>query len=105
MADIVYAEIPKIDQWKKDSSVTLAVRNDEPGLSYLDNLVAQYATAKDGIEARGPLLIDMFLTIEYWFKMRETSPRRVHEGRLPAVRALFAVVGRQAPAVFRRSSR
>lgn len=92
MKVINYPDIPNVQQWKKDSSVTLAIRNKEPGFVRLDELIAEYASSGNIMKERGPLLIDMFLTIEYWFKMRETFAHKVDEGRLPAMRGLFDVV-------------
>jgi hypothetical protein len=92
MRTVTYKDIPSLSQWKHDSSVSLATRKHEPGLSRLDELVAAYDPMKKDLETNGPLLIDLFLTIEYWFKMRADMPRRVEEGRLPAMRGLFEVV-------------
>jgi hypothetical protein len=89
---IEYKEIPSLSQWQKDSSVTLAVRTKEPGLIRIDELIADYANSANVRSERGPLLIDLFLTIEYWFKMRETVAHKVEEGRLPAMRGLFDIV-------------
>jgi hypothetical protein len=92
MKNVSYDNIPSLEKWKHDSSVTLAVRASEPGLPRIDELVGELERADKKPSVSGPLLIDLFLTIEYWFKTREMSPKRVNEGRLPAIRGLFECV-------------
>ena len=87
-----YQTLPTLDQWKRDSSVALAIRNNEPGLKRIDELVMQIGQGTNHVESYGPRLIDLFLSINYWFAERKDRPGRVHEGRLPAMRALFAFV-------------
>ncbi len=87
-----YQTLPTLDQWKRDSGVALAIRNNEPGLKRIDELVMRIGQGTNHVETYGPLLIDLFLSINYWFAGRKDRPGRVHEGRLPAMRALFAFV-------------
>ena len=106
MNAIAYIDIPSLMQWKRDSSVTMAVRANEPGILRIDELLGEYAGAEKKLRVRGPLLIDLFLTVEYWFKSRELSPRLVQEGRLPAMRGLFdCVVKLLAPHLADRDGR
>jgi hypothetical protein len=92
MKTIVYKDIPSLDQWKRDSSVAFAVRKEEPGLIRIDDLLAEYPSKSATRDAQGPFWIDLFLTIEYWFKMRQIRPGHVEEGRLPAMRGLLDIV-------------
>lgn len=106
MRTVTYKDIPSLSRWKQDSSVSLAVRKNEPGLTRIDELLTEYAATKADWADRGPVLIDLFMTIEYWFKMREDVPRRIEEGRLPAMRGLFeAVVTKLAPFFADRNGR
>jgi hypothetical protein len=92
MKSITYSEIPDSDTWAKDSSVMLAIRKNEPGLLRIDQLLEMYGFApKNKPGVWGLILCDLFLTIEYWFSMREKFKGKVNEGRLPAMRALFEV--------------
>lgn len=92
MKSITYSEIPDSDTWAKDSSVMLAIRKNEPSLLRIDQLLEMYRFApKNKPGVWGLILCDLFLTIEYWFSMREKFKGKVNEGRLPAMRALFEV--------------
>ncbi len=99
-----YQTLPTLDQWKRDSSVALAIRNNEPGLKRIDELVMRIGQGTNHVETYGPLLIDLFLSINYWFAERKDRPGRVHEGRLPAMRALFAFVVDQLKPLMATSS-
>ena len=106
MRIIAYDNLPSLEKWKHDSSVTLAVRASEPALPRIDELVGELEHVEKLTSVRGPLLIDLFLTIEYWFKTREMTPKRVHEGRLPAIRGLFeCVVAKLGPMLADRNGR
>ena len=99
-----YQTLPTLDQWKRDLSVALAIRNNEPGLKRIDELVMRIGQGTNHVETYGPLLIDLFLSINYWFAERKDRPGRVHEGRLPAMRALFAFVVDQLKPLMATSS-
>ena len=100
-----YQTLPTLDQWKRNSSVALAIRNNETGLKRIDELVMRIGQGTNHVETYGPLLIDLFLSINYWFAERKDRPGRVHEGRLPAMRALFAFVVDQLKPLMATSSK
>ncbi len=91
MKNFNYTKLPSSAQWRQDSSVALAFRKHDIALTRIDELIDDYHGEKE-IGKRGLILCDMFLTLEYWFKMLETHAGKFEAGRLPAMRALFAVV-------------
>ena len=84
---ITYNNPPSLEQWKKDSSVTLAVRNDDPILRRIDVTMEALWKAPDGATQ---LFIgsDLFFTLDYWLKISLTNPK-MEKKRQPAVQALY----------------
>lgn len=87
---IVYTDIPALEKWKKDSSVTLASRSKDVILARIDELVDAVGRAADA-GARLYLVSDLFFTIDYWLKIYKTNPS-MERKREPAVMALYKCV-------------
>jgi hypothetical protein len=94
MKDLNYTDIPAVSKWHHDSSVTFAVRKHDIALTRIDELLEDYQSAltAKSVGKKGLILCDLFLTLEYWFKMHEKYPGKFEDGRVPAMRALLVVV-------------
>jgi hypothetical protein len=87
---ITYNDIPQLSAWKKDSSVALAWRSNDPVLKRIDELVQAYSLAPDG-GARLYIGCDLFFTLDYWLKVYKKKSK-MEKGREPAVMALYKCV-------------
>lgn len=87
---IHYNDVPTLEQWKRDSSVTLATRANDSVLVRIDELVDAVARAPDD-GARTYIVSDLFFTLDYWLKVYKTG-RGMEKGREPAVMALYKCV-------------
>ena len=82
-----YNNVPTLEQWKRDSSVTLASRASDTVLVRIDELVTAVNRTRDA-GARNYLVSDLFFTLDYWLKEYKTG-RGMEKGREPAVMALY----------------
>lgn len=84
---IKYNNPPSVEQWLKDSSVTLATRKDDILLVRIDSLMEALWKAPD---AGAQLFVgtDLFFTLDYWLKTIVTSTK-MEKGRQPAIQALY----------------
>ena len=87
---IQYNDIPTLEQWKRDSSVTLATRANDTVLVRIDELVNAVGRAPDD-GARTYIVSDLFFTLDYWLKVYKTG-RGMEKGREPAIMALYKCV-------------
>ena len=89
MADkkITYGNWPSLEQWKKDSSVTLATRNDDVLLRRIDMLMEAAWKCPDDAAT---LFVgtDLFFTLDYWLKTYPNHAKMKKE-RQPAVQGLY----------------
>lgn len=89
-----YTAIPTVDQFRKDSSITLAIRSSDPILVRIDDLLINYRTAPE--EAiRKLALFDLFLTANFWIDQFTKKRAAFRKERYPAVMALFESVVRE----------
>jgi hypothetical protein len=94
---ISYVNIPSAAQFRKDSSVRLAIRSDDTILKHIDWLLERYdENVGLGKFSRYMVILgDLFLTCNFWLKSYYQKNPLMKKGRYPAVIALFeAVVGR-----------
>jgi hypothetical protein len=91
MPEITYDRIPTVAQFKKDSSVTFALRGNDRILSHLDWLLERFHS-NHGPNVFRPHVIacDLFVTANYWIKSYHQNNPRMLKERYPAVLALFA---------------
>jgi len=72
MPTLQYNRMPRLDEWRSDSSVTLAVRSKDSVLCRIDSLIDAFYTP-------GPLFVghvitcDLFFTLDYWLKSYRTN--------------------------------
>lgn len=83
----VYRATPPLEQWKKDSAVSLARRSDDTILTRIDTLIDEYGKCQDGY-VKIQLKADLFFTLDYWLKdvKRNSS---MNKGRTPAIYGLY----------------
>ncbi len=93
---VTYRTVPPASVFVRDSSVLLAVRNDDIILKHIDWLLKCYEQYKTTVVLKRPVILcDLFLTCNYWIKsFHERNPRMKKE-RYPAVLALFEAVVNQ----------
>lgn len=84
-----YSGVPSAAQFRKDSSVTFAVRSNDVVLNHVDWLLEQYPTHLRDASMRRVILVDLFLTANHWIKLFHERSPQVHKDRYPAVLALF----------------
>lgn len=90
LEELVFKAFPTLDQWKRASSVALAVRDKDVILNRIDELVdASNRAADDG--ARLYIRCDLFFTLDYWLKTYKHSTK-MDKGREPAVMNLYKYV-------------
>ncbi len=82
-----YTTTPTLEQWKKDSSVALARRQDDAILCRIDDLLVQYG-ANGSAFGRIQLKADLFFTLDYWLKVHARTPGMAKD-RQPAVYELY----------------
>lgn len=84
---LTYNNPPSVDQWKSDSSVTLATRKNDAILVRIDTLMDALWKAPD---AGAQLYVgtDLFFTLDYWLKIY-ASNSKMEKKRAPAVQALY----------------
>jgi hypothetical protein len=90
-----YPRIPSPQEWQSDSSVTLAIRNNDSTLRRIDNLIEQYEHNEGNTPAaafrRHCLVCDMFFTVDYWLKTYR-SDFSMASGRADTVNALYRCI-------------
>jgi hypothetical protein len=96
---LVYASIPSKKQWLSDSSVTLAVRTNDPVLHHIDMLLEHYDRQR--YEPNSSVVAcDLFFTLDYWLKIYRGNSK-MEKGRAPAVQALYECVAKELCAIFK----
>jgi hypothetical protein len=87
--------IPRPEEWQRDSSVTLAIRNNDTTLRRVDNLLEQYARNEGASAAarfrRQCLVCDLFFTVDFWLKTYRNN-FHMASGRADTVNALYRCV-------------
>jgi hypothetical protein len=91
MAELKYNDIPSVQRFQKDSSVTFATRKDDRILVHLDWLLERYNARQDDWSLRRIILCDLFLTANFWVKSFHENNKSILKERYPAVLALFEV--------------
>lgn len=101
MADLRYETIPTASQFKKDSSVHLAIRSHDRLITYLDWLLERYH-AQHRTHTLRPHVIacDLFLTCNSWITLFHERRPSLRKERYPAVLALFDTVVYQLALMF-----
>jgi hypothetical protein len=91
MHHITYKGIPSVKQFMHDSSIALAIRNQDKILVHLDWLLERYHVHEGRMNAslRRIVLCDIFLTANYWIKSCHEKRPNMKKERYPAVLALF----------------
>jgi hypothetical protein len=93
MASFKYDGIPSVSQFRKDSSVNLAIRGRDEILTHLDWLLERFhADHGPNIFRKHVIACDLFLTANYWIRSFHEKNPRLEKERYPAVLALFASV-------------
>lgn len=87
---VKYTATPTLDQWKKDSSVSLATRSDDALLTRIDTLIDEYHKAADAM-VKATLRVDLYFTLDYWLKAYKTT-KGMNKGREPAVYGLYKYI-------------
>jgi len=94
--ELMYAGMPTLHQFQKDSSITFAVRKQDMILTRIDDALAAYnkADREDNYQARRLMLVELFFTCNFWVKGLNEGREPMRKERYPAVIALFEVVVR-----------
>lgn len=87
---LAYAEIPTEPQWRKDSSVSLAIRSKDQILTRIDALIAAYHRNRHDPKS-SVIACDLFFTLDYWLKIYKKN-YKMENARAPAIQALYECV-------------
>ncbi len=88
MPNIVYSQIPSLEQWRRDSGGGATNRQDDIILKRIDELVEIFNRQIDAWE-KTYTVADVYFTTNYWLKLVDTGNKSVNKSREPAVFALF----------------
>lgn len=97
MKNVTYADVPALAQFRKDSSITFAIRDNDHVLAYIDHLLERYHKWSAGSDEhaysmRRVVLCELFLTCNYWIKSFHEQRPMMKKERYPAVLGLFEAV-------------
>jgi hypothetical protein len=82
--------MPTLDQWRRDSSVTLAVRSHDVVLTNIDKLIEEFQGSNDGF-VKLATACQLFFALDYWLK-EYPKTASMDKGRAPAIEALYKFV-------------
>lgn len=94
---VTYNQMPGLEKWLHDSSVTLAFRNSDPILKDIDYLIA---SANKRADLKEIVLCDLFFSLDYWLKVYRSHPKKMEARRSPAIFALYQFVVRELCRIF-----
>ncbi len=101
MAELRYETVPTASQFKKDSSVLMAIRSHDRLITYLDWLLERYHANHRANTLRPHVIAcDLFLTCNSWITLYHERRPSLRKERYPAVLALFDVVVYQLALMF-----
>jgi hypothetical protein len=104
MASLTYTSLPTVAQWKKDSSVTLAIRSNDRVLLHIDKQLELYRHAigvgNNMSYMADALLMELFQSCNFWIVRCNQGRDSDQRGRYHAVLALFEVVVSQLATAF-----
>lgn len=84
-----YSTIPTLVQWKSDSNVTFAIRNQDIILTHIDALIDMYHKCSAEPSRKSLILCDLFQTINFWVKSCKDGSKWTDKARYRAIRDLF----------------
>ena len=102
MAELTYRHMPSVQQFKKDSSVALAVRDKDIILTHIDRKLQAYASAVASNEQNTAdlLAMELFQSCNFWIASFNRRNPLMLKGRYPAVLALFEAVVNELATAF-----